>query len=67
MAYKVWTPLGPDNMTARFLGDLLIRELDRGKKVEERQEIMEERWKHCLETLDHLHQATVEAGKTLGS
>ena len=28
---------------------------------------MEERWKHCLETLGPLHHATVEAGKTLGS
>ena len=66
-AYNVWKPLGADNKTSHVLGDLLIRELERGKKVEEIQAIMEERWKHCLETLGPLHHATVEAGKALGT
>ena len=65
-AYNVWKPLGADNKTSRVLGDLLIRELERGKKLEERQAIMEERWKRFLGTLGPLHHATVEAGKALG-
>ena len=65
-AYNVWKPLGADNNTSRDLGDLLIRELDREKKVEEIQAIMEDRWKHCLEILGPLDHITVEAGKALG-
>ena len=65
-AYNVWKHLGADNKTSHVLRNLLIGELERGEKVEETQAIMEERWKHCLETLGPLHHATVEAGKALG-
>ena len=65
-AYNVWKPLGADHMTYRVLGELLVRELEKGKKVEERRAVVEKRWKHCLETLGPFHHATVEASKALG-
>lgn len=65
-AYNVWKPLGADHKTYCVLGELLVRELEKEKKVEERRAVVEKRWKYCLETLGPLHHAIVEAGKALG-
>ena len=65
-AYDAWKPAGADNPTSRTLGDILIRELDKSKKVIERQVMLEERWEDCLAVLGPLHHATIAAAKALG-
>ena len=65
-AYDVWKPKGADNNTTRILGDILLKELDWHRMTDEKQGLLEERWKDCVTMLGLLHDATIQAGKALG-
>lgn len=66
IAYEVWKPKGANHNTNRILGDVLLKKLDWHRMNEEKQALLEERWKNYVTMLGLLHDATIQAGKALG-